>query len=96
MTYIVHVQEKYLKRGYMHTISYTKARQEFALTMDKVIQDHTPVKVTRGDDKRVVILSEEDYDSIMETLYLFSTPTNAERLLKSMDECEQMIKDLDH
>jgi len=33
-----------------------------------------------------VILSEHDYNSIIETLYLQSTPANAERLQKAIDE----------
>lgn len=75
----------------MQVISYTKARDELATTMDKVIEDHAPITITRGNDKRVVIMSEEDYNSIMETLYLFSSPNNAERLLQAMKEIDDRI-----
>lgn len=76
----------------MQTISYTQARGHFSETMDKVIENHTPIKVTRGNNKRVVILSEEDYDAMVETLHLFSTPNNAERLLKAMKEIDKLIE----
>jgi len=75
----------------MHIISYTRARNELATTIDKVIEDHAPIKITRGHDKRVVMISEEDYDSMLETLYLFSTPNNAKRLLDAMKEIDDQI-----
>jgi antitoxin YefM len=75
----------------MHTISYTQARNDLASTMNKVIEDHIPIKVTRGNDKRVIIISEEDYDSMVETCYLFSSPNNAKRLLEAMKEIEDRI-----
>lgn len=75
----------------MHTVSYTHVRGHFAETMDMAIEDHVPIKVTRGNDKRVVILSEEDYDAMVETIYLFSNPKNADRLLKAMKEIDDRI-----
>ena len=76
----------------MYTITYSHIRNHLAETMDKVIEDHIPIKVTRGNDKRVVILSEEDYDSMVETIYLFSNPKNADRLLKAMQEIDERIE----
>lgn len=75
----------------MHTVSYTHVRNHLSETMDQVIEDHRPIKVTRGHDKRVVMMSEEDYDSMVETLYLFSNPRNAERLLSAMKEIDELI-----
>lgn len=37
-------------------------------------------------------MSLEDYNSLTETLYLFSTSDNARALMDGIDECETMIK----
>lgn len=73
----------------MQVISYTQARNQLGTAMDKVIEDHAPIKVTRGTNKRIVLISEEDYDSMVETLYLFSSPNNAGRLLEAMEEVDK-------
>lgn len=68
----------------MQPISYTHARQNLAATMDKVIQDHEPVVITRGNAGAVVMLSLEDYNSMQETAYLLGNPANAERLREAI------------
>ena len=70
----------------MRAISYTEARQKLKNVMDSVFKDHKPVVVTRKKGENVIIMSQEDYDSLMETHYLLSSPANAKHLLKSVDE----------
>lgn len=70
----------------MKTVSYSKARSEFARTLDAVVDDHAPVLVTRKDKTPVVMVSLPDYESMQETNYLLSTPANARRLMKSIEE----------
>ncbi len=70
----------------MEALSYTTARNNFAETMNKVCDDHDPVIVTRSNNRSVIIMSLEDYESLSETAYLMRSPKNAERLLKSIDE----------
>ena len=48
----------------MNTITYTKARQELAKTMDQVCEDHSPVVITRGNTQAVVMVSLEDFQAI--------------------------------
>jgi antitoxin YefM len=69
-------------------ISYTAARANLAKTMEKVCNDHTPVIITRKSESPVVMISLEDYRAIEETAYLLRSPTNARRLLESIDELE--------
>ena len=38
-----------------------------------------------SDSVRAIVLSEEDYNSMVETLYLLSNPVNAEKLLQAVD-----------
>ena len=72
----------------MQPISYTQARQNLAATMSKVIEDHEPVVITRGNAGSVVMLSLEDYNSMQETAYLLANPVNAERLRKAVADIE--------
>ncbi len=72
----------------MNAISYTTARNNFASTMEKVCDDHDPVIVTRKNNKSVIIISLEDYESLKETAYLLQSPKNIKRLLESIEELE--------
>ena len=56
--------------------------------MDRVIEDHAPVIVTRKGESSVVIVSLDDFRSLEETAYLLRSPTNARRLLMAVAELE--------
>lgn len=68
----------------MDVVTYTAARRNFKKTMEKVCDDHTPVVITRQNERPVVMLSLEDYNAIEETLYVLRSPKNATRLLQSV------------
>ena len=51
-------------------ITYSEARQNLAETMNRVCDHHEPVIITRQKSPSVVMMSLEDYNSIMETAYL--------------------------
>ncbi|MBS3947518.1 MAG: type II toxin-antitoxin system prevent-host-death family antitoxin [Dethiobacter sp.] len=68
---------------HMRTINYTTARRNLASAMDAVIEDHTPVIITKGSDKAVVMMSLDDWNAWQETMHLLRNPANAERLLKA-------------
>ena len=70
----------------MDTISYSKLRQNLASVLDQVNEDRAPVLVTRQSGRSAVLLSEEDYRSLEETLYLAQSPRNAQRLQESIEE----------
>jgi antitoxin YefM len=65
----------------MNTISYLQALENLAETMDKVCDDHSPIIVTRKNQRSVVMISLEDYEALEETAYLLRSPKNARRLL---------------
>jgi antitoxin YefM len=73
----------------MKAITYTEARSRFAETIDRVCEDHAPVTVTKRRDAAVVIISLEDYESLIETSYLLKSPRNARRLFESIHELEE-------
>ena len=67
----------------MKTISYTEAQNNLKSLIDNVAKDHTAIRIRRYDGENVVLLSESDYNSLQETLYLLNNPTNAKRLFEA-------------
>ena len=82
----------------MRTLNYTTARKNLANAIDEVIDDHTPLIITKGSDKAVVMMSLDDWNAWQETMYLLRSPANAERLLKATRDFEEgknlVVKDL--
>lgn len=70
----------------MDTITYTAARAALAGTMDRVLNNHEPLIITRAGQQSVVMLSMEDYNAMEETAYLLRAPKNARRLLESIGQ----------
>jgi antitoxin YefM len=52
--------------------------------MDKVFQDHDSLIITRKNNENVVLVSLDEYNSLIETNYLLSNEANAEHLKKSI------------
>jgi antitoxin YefM len=75
----------------MNTISATEAQTEIIRLMDEVAEKHKPVKIT-GENSNAVLLSEEDWNAIQETLYLLSIPGMRESIIEGMnapiEDCE--------
>lgn len=66
------------------TITYSEARNSLADCLKEVVDDMVPIVIKqRGKKKNAVLLSEEEYNSLMETAYLLGSPANAERLAKA-------------
>lgn len=49
--------------------------------MDEVFDSGTPLVVTSESGRSVVVIPEEDYEGMLETIHLLRSPRNAERLL---------------
>jgi antitoxin YefM len=73
----------------MAHVSYSELRNNLATYMDKVCDDKAPLFVTRQNCRSVVLMSEDDYDGLMETLHLLKSPANAERLLRSIKDADE-------
>ena len=72
----------------MSTISYTDFRQHLAKYMDQVCDSRAPLRVTRQNARAVIVISEDEYEGMVETLHLLRSPANAERLLRSIRGAE--------
>lgn len=68
--------------------NYTYVRDNFRDMINKVNEDSDTVTITTK-DHNAVLMSESDYDSIMETLYLLQNPNNARRLTRSIESLER-------
>ena len=69
----------------MNSISFSESRANLKALMDRVVADKAPVTITRArGQESVVMISESEWSSIEETLYLLSSPANAARLLDAI------------
>ncbi len=79
----------------MTIINATTARKKFFKLMEEVRETHQPVYIT-GKSGNVVMLSDEDYRSIQETLYLSSNPVMREKIISGLKTpLDQCIEDSD-
>jgi len=65
-------------------MSVSQARADIYNLMDETAQTHEPILIT-GKRNNVVMLSQEDWNAIEETLYLNSIPNMASSIQKSMN-----------
>jgi antitoxin YefM len=72
----------------MSHVSYTELRNNLSSYMDEVCDSRAPLFVTRQNARSVVLLSEEDYEGLMETVHLLKSPANAARLLRSISDAD--------
>lgn len=73
----------------MKTINFTKARENLNSLLDNVVQNSDVTIITRRDKPDAVVMSLDSFNSIMETIYLLSTPANAAHLMKSIAQHER-------
>lgn len=67
----------------MTTISATEARRLLYQLLDDVARSHEPVQIT-GKRGNAVLVSEDDWRAVQETLYLVSIPGMRESILEGM------------
>ena len=74
----------------MTSISATEARKSLYRLVDEVSESHEPVQIT-GKRGNAVLVGEDDWRAVQETLHLVSIPGMRESILEGMaapvDEC---------
>jgi len=70
----------------MTTITATDARSNLFQLIQKTIKEHSPARIS-SKAGTAILISEEDYESILETVELMSEPG----LLESLKESEKQI-----
>ena len=68
----------------MKIISYTDARNGLKAVIDGVVNDADIAVITRRKGGNAVVMSQAQYESMAETLYLLSNPANAAHLATSI------------
>ena len=69
----------------MTTLNVTEARANLYKLIDDTTVNHEPVVIT-GKRGNAVLLAEDDWNAINETLYLLSVPGMRESILEGMQE----------
>lgn len=75
----------------MQAISYSEARQNLATIMNGVVEDFSPIIITRAKSESCVLMSMSEYESLQETAYLLRSPANAKWLMESIAQAEKGI-----
>ena len=79
----------------MTTLTATKARTRLFKLLDETAASHEPIQI-EGLRHSAVLISEEDWRAIQETLYLLSIPGMRESIRKglktSVQECSKNLK----
>jgi len=68
----------------MTHVSITDLRANLRQRIDSVCESRDVLVVTRQNAPSVVMMAQEEFDSIMETVHLLRSPANAARLRRSI------------
>jgi antitoxin YefM len=72
----------------MKTVSYTELRENLATLLDHVLNDREPILIERRGHETVALIAADELSSLLETVYLLRSPTNAARLLDSLKQAQ--------
>ena len=68
----------------MKVVSFTEARNSLKAVLDAVVNDADTTVITRRDAEDAVVMSLDYYNSLIETVHLLRSPTNAAHLQRSI------------
>lgn len=79
----------------MTTLTASQARAKLYKLLDEAAASHEPIKIT-GKRSNAVLISEDDWRAIQETLHLLSVPGMRESIIKGLntpvEECSKELK----
>lgn len=81
----------------MKAANFTEFRTKLKQYLDEVENNNETLIIKRGSGKGAVLLSLDEFNSILETVHLLSSKTNADRLyesIKQMKSGKKVIKKL--
>ena len=70
----------------MIAANYSEFRANLKDYLDQVEEDQETLVIKRGSGKGSVLISLEEYNSLMETVHLLSSKANADRLYESIQQ----------
>ena len=72
----------------MIALASSKVRSNFKDVCDKVIDDVEPIIVTRNKGKNIVMISEDEYNNMVENFRIFSNPTIYNKIKNGINQIE--------
>ena len=69
----------------MNILNATEARSKLYRLIDETAETHEPIVIT-GKRSNAVLISEEDWNAISETMFLLSIPGMRESIKEGLDE----------
>jgi antitoxin YefM len=70
-------------------VSISHAREHLFPLVRQVNEDHVVIEIVARHGGNAVLMSADDYESLQETLYLFSTRANAVHILRGLAEARE-------
>lgn len=67
----------------------SNVRNNFKKVCDRVVQDSEIAVITRKNDENVVLMSQAQYDNLMENLHIRDSKANYEWLRESIQQAEE-------
>ena len=80
----------YVKGKVMQAIIYTEARNKLNKIIDKVNENSEPYIIVGSKGRKdAVLISKEDYDNLMENLYILSNPKWVKSIERGLSDIEK-------
>ncbi|MFW2491803.1 type II toxin-antitoxin system Phd/YefM family antitoxin [Clostridium chromiireducens] len=80
----------------MIAVNYTNVRENLKAYCDKVNDEDETVIITRKDNKNVILISQNEYNNMLENIKILKDPKYFIKLYKSLNQLENSnLKDID-
>ena len=73
----------------MIATNYSEVRNNLKTYCDKATKEYETIIITRKNNENVVLMSEEEYNNLMENLYIRSNLKYYQKLVESIKEVEK-------
>lgn len=73
---------------YMATLSLAEARANLSKLIESAVTTHERFEVTRNGNRAAVLLSADDYDALLETVDILSSPEEVDEIRRGLAELE--------
>jgi len=70
----------------MRVVNFSDARNRLKSVLDQVVNDRDYTVISRRDADDAVVMSLDQFNSLMETVHLLKSPANAAHLAKSIKQ----------
>lgn len=72
----------------MTTLSLAEARANLSKLIESAVTTHQRFEVTRNGNRAAVLLSADDYDALLETVEILSSPEEVDAIRRGLKELE--------